>query len=259
MPGVGPGRNPVVCSGRNSLAPALISSTAMTPQPGGPAPSALEVALDPGVVRRILVLATGGVCLVGLVVELLRHGLELAHPALSLLSLSYEGNLPSWYASVLPLICCGLLAWIAAGETRDRGHWRVLACGFLAISIDEAISLHELLSTLFDTEGVLHFGWVIPAGALVVVLGLLFVGFLRRLEPPTARRFVAAGALYVTGAVLFELPLGWWTEHHGDDGPGYALIDWCEETLEFTGLTLFASALLARLHDRALRLTACRG
>ena len=142
-----------------------------------------------------------------------------------------------------------------AGEARDRFYWYLLAFGFLAISIDEAVGFHETLSGQFDTTGVLYFGWVIPAGVLVAVLGIAFIGFLRRLSPETARRFILAGALYVTGAVLFELPLGWWTEQYGDDSLGYALIDWCEETLEFAGLTVFAAALLARLQGRPLALT----
>lgn len=203
-------------------------------------------------VRRVFVAATVLFCAAGLAAELLRYGLELDHPAVSLWSLSYESNLPSWYASVLPLACAGMLAWIARDEAVDRGRWWALALGFVYISIDEAISLHELLGLLFDTGGVLHFGWVIPAAAIVVVVGLAFVGFLCRLDRATARRFVVAGALYVTGAVLFELPLGWWTEQHGADTLGYALIDWCEETLEFAGLTLFAATLLARLRGRPL-------
>jgi hypothetical protein len=210
--------------------------------------------LPAGAVRRALALASAGFCAAGLIAELLRHGLARDDPALSLWSLSYEGNLPGWYASVLPLICAGLLAWIAAGEAVDRGRWRGLALGFAYISIDEAVGLHELLGALFTTQGVLHFGWVIPAGGVVVAVGLAYAGFLRRLDPPTARRFVAAGALYVTGAVLFELPLGWWTERHGADSLGYALIDWGEETLEFAGLTLFAATLLGRLEGRALTL-----
>jgi hypothetical protein len=46
-----------------------------------------------------------------------------------------------------------------------------------------------------------------------------------------------------------ELPLGWWTERFGDDGLGYALIDWVEETLEMTGA---AAALLVLLRHRAV-------
>jgi hypothetical protein len=218
-------------------------------------PQVRDVELPRRSIRRTLVLIGALLSVVGLGVELLRHLRGLEHPAVALWSLSYEGNVPSWYASLLPLICAGLLAWISAIEQTDRAHWRGLALGFLYISIDEAVSLHELLSALFDTEGVLRFGWVIPAGVLVLVLGLVYVGFLRRLARPTARRFVLAGALYVTGAVVFELPLGWWTDQYGDDSLGYALIDWCEETLEFIGLTVFAAALLAHLPDGALRLT----
>lgn len=200
-------------------------------------------------------IATTLVCLVGLGAELARHLLLLDSPILSLLSLSYEGNLPTWYASVLPLLCAALLAWISLGEDRDRRHWRALALGFVAISIDELLGLHEHLSPLVGTTGALHFGWVLPAGALVALLGLAFLGFLRRLSRETARTFLLAGAIYVGGAVLGDIPLGWWTATHGDDGLGYALIDWCEETLEFVGLTLFAGALLTRLGGRGLRVT----
>ena len=205
--------------------------------------------------RRALIALTAAFSSVGLLAELLRARLG-SHPACSLLSLSFEGNLPSWYASALPLLCAALLASISASETADRRHWQALALGFLAISIDEAVGLHELLGGLFTTTGLLHFGWVIPASLLVLALGLAFLGFLRRLSRETARRFALAGAIYVTGAVVFELPLGWWSEQHGDDNLGYYLLDWCEETLELVGLTLFASALLTRLTGRELRLTA---
>ena len=207
--------------------------------------------------HRPLVALTLAFSALGLLAELLRSPLQLG-PLASLLSLSFEGNLPSWYASALPLVCAGLLAWISGDETSDRRHWQALALGFLAISIDEAVGLHELLGALFTTTGALHFGWVIPAALLVLVLFLAFLGFLRRLHrlsPGTARHFVLAGALYVGGAVLFELPLGWWTARHGDENLGYYLIDWCEETLELAGLTLFAGALLERLAGRGLQLT----
>ena len=216
----------------------------------------MDADLPTSAARRALVITTIVVCLVGLLVELARHFLALEDVALvGLLSLSYEGNLPTWYASVLPLVCAALLAWVAAGEPRDRFHWRSLSLGFVAISIDEIIGLHELLSPLVGTTGVLHFGWVIPAGALVLALAVVFLGFLRRLDRPTARTFVLAGALYVTGAVACDIPLGWWTSVHGDDNFVYYLIDWCEETLEYVGLTVFACALLTRLQGRGVRLT----
>lgn len=215
----------------------------------------MMVVVPAATIRRALIGATAACCVVGGLAELLRHGAGVDHAGVSLLSLSYEGNVPSWYASALPLVCSGLLAWIAAGEVQGRGHWWALALGFAYISVDEAVGLHEKLGGSFDTQGLLYFDWVIPASAVVLVVGLAFVGFLRRLDRGTARRFVVAGALYVTGAVLFELPLGWWTERHGEDSAGYALIDWCEETLEFTALTMFAASLLRRLAGRGLQIT----
>lgn len=227
----------------------------MAPEGSDERPPDATTRLPVAAARQILVVTSVAFSVAGLVVELLRHLAGVHGPVVALWSLSYEGNMPSWYASKLPFVCAALLAWIAAGEARDRFHWHLLAFGFLAISIDEAVGFHETLSGLFDTTGVLYFGWVIPAGALVAVLGLAFVGFLRRLSPETARRFILAGALYVGGAVVCELPLGWWTEQYGDDSFGYALIDWCEEALEFAGLTLFAAALLRRLEGRQLALT----
>ncbi len=46
-----------------------------------------------------------------------------------------------------------------------------------------------------------------------------------------------------------ELPLGLWTDVHGDDNVGYALLDWTEETLELVGATLFVLALDRHLRD----------
>lgn len=215
-----------------------------------------ELPLPARALGRALALASEFVCAAGLLAELAFHAGAL-HPAPRwLLSLSYEGNLPTWYTSALALTCAALLGWLAAAEPAERRAWRALALGFLAISADEVLGLHEHLSGLFATTGVLYFGWVIPAGVGVAAVGLAFVGFLRRLPRETSRRFLAAGALYVGGALLFELPLGWWAERHGDDDLIYALIDAAEETLEIAGLTLFARALLARLAGRALRIAA---
>jgi hypothetical protein len=93
---------------------------------------------------------------------------------------------------------------------------------------------------------------VIPAAAIVVALVLVFMPFVRALPPATRRRLVIAGAVYVGGALVMELPLGWWTEQRGTDGLGYALIDWVEETMEMIGVTLALVGLVAH-HQEARR------
>ena len=179
------------------------------------------------------------------------YELGLSEPLVEAFSLSYEANLPTWYASVLLFSCGALLAAVARvayrRRDRDRHLWLLLALTFVYISVDEAVEIHEH-AAVFDTSGVLYFSWVIPAAAVVVALGLAYLPFVRRLPPVTRGRFVVAGALYVGGALGMELPLGWWTEHEGDHNLGYGLIDWVEESLELAGASLFLYAVWAH-HD----------
>lgn len=204
-------------------------------------------------IARALLGAGVAVSAAGLIVELihLRSHAPAVEIAVGLLSLSYEGNLPTWYASSLLLLCAAMLAAIAEAAQAYRRHWWGLAAGFAFMSLDEAIELHEHLGGLFGTGGVLYFDWVIPAAAVVAAIGALYLGFLRALPPQRRRWFVLAGALYVGGAVGAELPLGWWTERAGTDSAGYVLIDWLEETLEIAGASIFLFALTERWRERA--------
>lgn len=201
-----------------------------------------------GVYRR-LILASALVALAGLLAEVLQSIWSSAsgHAAFALFSLSHEGNVPTWYSSLLAGGAGVLLGLAARAAESRRLAWWGLAAGFMLISMDEVVGLHEGVSSLFDLGGVWYFGWVIPAALLVVVLAALYLPFLAQLEPATRRRFIVAGALYVTGAVLFELPLGAWTEERGSSNLGYGLIDWVEESLEIAGVTLFIGALIAHL------------
>ena len=198
-------------------------------------------------IRRALVVALFAVGAAGLVVELLHHGPlpALDEDLVGLFSLSYEGNLPTWYSSALLLACAVTLAPIAAAAPPGQArYWSLLSAVFGYLSIDEAVGLHEQLNEVVHLGGPFYFGWIIPAGAAVLLLGAAYLGFLRALPAGTRHRFLVAGALYVGGALLMEIPLGLWTEARGDGGLGYALIDFAEESLEMTGATLFLLALL---------------
>lgn len=196
---------------------------------------------------RALVSTTIAVSVVGAAAELGGYLLGWPDRWSSALSLSYEGNAPTWYASSLLILCAAALASCAARATQDRSAWGALAAIFAFLSLDEAIELHEHLGGLVPGRGALFFSWVIPATVVVGVLGLAFARFLGRLDAVDRRRFVIAGALYIGGALAMELPLGWWTEREGDDNLVYGMLDWVEESLELAGATLFLVALRARL------------
>jgi hypothetical protein len=213
---------------------------------------------SPHRLRLGLLAAAGLLTALGLGAEVAHYagggtGLE---PLVAFVSLSYERNLPTWYASGL-LLCCALaLALISrvASRSREAGrrHWTALACVFTYISLDEAVGLHEHLGGLLELDGVLFFSWVVPAAVVVALGGLAFLPFLARLPPRRRWQFLVAGGLYVGGALVMELPLGWWTERHGNDNLVYALIDHVEEALELVGVSLFLGALMEELEARVV-------
>ncbi|HEY5935984.1 MAG TPA: hypothetical protein VIU61_15150 [Kofleriaceae bacterium] len=199
-------------------------------------------------------LATGvaTISLLGLVVELCwwaASGDPVIGALIGPFSLSEEANVPTWFASSLLLGCA-----IAAGSIDDRvgsRHWWAITIGLGYASLDEAAELHEHLGGHLDTSGILYFDWVIPAAAIVIVLAAIFLPFIRSLASPLRGRLVAAAVIFVGGALVMELPLGWWTDHVGEDSLGYALIDWFEETLELAGAALALWALVEHRREVA--------
>ena len=200
---------------------------------------------DAGALRRRLLAGVAVISALGLAVELVhaRSHHPVIEELLPRLSLSYEHNVPTWFASSLLLVCALAAGAIARGAAVRRRHWWAVTAVFAYASLDEATELHEHLGGRLDTGGVLYFDWVIPAVVILAVLAAAFWPFVRALPAVTRRRLVIAGALYLGGAVGMELPLGWWVERAGSDSLGYGLIDWVEETLELVGASLALVAL----------------
>lgn len=181
-------------------------------------------------------------------------GIELWHSAspsaisealLPRLSLSFESNVPTWFASSLLLVSAIVAGSIAGLPTSvQRRSWWVVAAAFGWASLDEAAELHESLGGLFETSGALYFDWVISAAMVLLALAIALWPWLRDLPRATRRRMIFAGVVYFGGALVMELPLGWWTERAGQDSLGYAMIDWVEETMELCGAVLMLRALL---------------
>lgn len=204
---------------------------------------------------RALALVGVLVCGAGLAVELARYVGALAPESewRWALSLSYEGNLPTWYTASLlwtAALGLGVCGWTVSEERRDdareRRWWWVLAGIFVLLSLDEAIELHEQLGGA-ALHGPLYFSWVVPGSLLTGAFCMTYLGFWLRLPPPTRRGFAWAFVIYVGGALGMELPLGAWYELRGDENLGYALLDFTEESLEVAGLSVFLLAIAQHL------------
>jgi len=175
----------------------------------------------------------------------------------SLLDLDDEANLPAMFSTLLLLASTVLLALIAR-QTQNTGgrflwHWAALAVLFAFLSVDEATSLHERmkppLRALFHIQemGPLWFAWVIPYGAAVIALAIIYLRFVLHLAPPIRTRVLAAGALYVGGALGMEILAADRWAAHGDDLIYNFFYVTAEETLEMAGLVIFIGALLRLL------------
>jgi hypothetical protein len=164
-----------------------------------------------------------------------------------------EQSLPTWFATFLLSCAAVLLTWMAR-TLRSRGEasgwWAFLAALFFLLSVDEQVALHERamqpLRDALGTSGAFEYAWVLPGSALVVVLGILFLPFLARLPSRTRRRFVAAGVLYVAGALGGEM-LGGLLYTRVAPGLLARLGIVVEETLELAGAGVFVVALAGHI------------
>ncbi len=167
-----------------------------------------------------------------------------------LFHLGQENNIPIWFAIFIltvSSILLGMIYWVKKqeGDLYQR-YWLMLAIIFLALSIDEAASIHEefgsILANRFPTSGYLYYIWVVPALIFVFLFCLVFSRFILHLPRRTAILFVISGVVYVGGAVGFEI-LAAPCEDQCDTF-GFSILILFEETLEMLGIVAFIYALL---------------
>ena len=172
--------------------------------------------------------------------------------------LDNEGNVPTYFSSVLLLLCACTLGTIAVAQKVGAGwyvrHWALLAVIFLLMSIDEAAGLHELLidpiRRAYHLGGAFNFAWVIPGAIFCLYLAVHYWKFLLYLPLRTRTLVCVAAGLYVGGAIGLEMLGGWYAESHGSENWPYTIIATSEETLEMVGLVVFIHALLGYVRTK---------
>ncbi|NRG16192.1 hypothetical protein HPQ64_00645 [Rhizobiales bacterium] len=220
--------------------------------------SLLGINLRVGSIFRILALATAGLVVAHTGFQLAVHfGLRSPQSGLvHLFNMDDENNVPTLFSSFL-LSVCGVLAWCVGGEMHarvrgDRKFWFGLATIFLFLAADEALRLHEMLISpvraALGTWGVLHFAWVVPYGALLIVFALAYCRFVFRQERTLRNGMIIAGLVYVSGALGMELIGGYYHDAvNGRVDAIYVTMTTVEETMEIAGLLIFAHTLMAYL------------
>ncbi len=220
-----------------------------------------KVSIDPWAITWLLTLAAALLVVVSFGMQLYRLAIHREYVfGLAMMSLDREHNIPAHFSTILLLIAAALLALIATLERKrrefDAPKWAILAAGFVFMSLDEAVSLHEHLIDpmrhLLGGEhlGLLYFAWVIPGIALVAVLGMFFLPFMLRLPRRTAIAFALSAAIYLGGALGVELFEGAWKEAYGHRNVVYHAFVTLEEAMEMAGVIFFINALMRHVAGR---------
>ena len=217
----------------------------------------MEIKVEPKQVAVTLLWVVGALTLINSVEIFFYFYLDddSLYGLVDLFDFAIEGNIPSFYSAVAILSCSALLAlitrvnWCKPGG--DRYYWLALTLIFLFLAVDEAVAIHETIGSFFEryfhAAGFFYFMWVVPYGVAIAVLGFVFLKFVLALPKHTRMQFVAAGTIFLTGAVGIEMFGAREADLYGTDTITYCVLYTFEEMFEMLGIVLFIYALLTHL------------
>jgi hypothetical protein len=218
----------------------------------------MEIKTSPERIARSMALVVAVLLALDIAASVSRFFLGFDAKIVYAFSFGWEKSFPTYISGVFLLFCAVLLAIASAGSWKAaekyRVHWCVLSAIFVFLSMDEMLEIHEALIVpvrqALHLRGMLRFAWVIPYGAFLIVFVFAYRRFLRDLPVKSRNLFMAAGAVYVLGALGVELLGARHYDLHGGDNFAYVMIQTVEELLEMSGLTIFAYGIADLIRDR---------
>jgi hypothetical protein len=168
-----------------------------------------------------------------------------------------EKNLPSIFAGVLHFIAAFYLALIAKADLKiekSKIFWWSMSAIFIFLGLDEILRIHERIeggATFIDeTFGFFLYNWIVYYGIALIILGTIFIKPLLSLPRKTLYQFIAAGVIFVSGAIGIENITGYIISHHHlpeseiINSPLIFTLYTIEELLEMMGVAYFVYAML---------------
>jgi len=179
-----------------------------------------------------------------------------------MVDLDQEANLPTLFSSAILLISAFLFYLLSkVPDEQKKGNarfWLGLGMVFTFLAFDESATIHETLGDLtekfVDHSGYLYYPWVISYTVLVLILGFLYFRFFWKMEKKLFWSFMGAAALFLSGAVGFELLGAKEASLHGADTVTYCIYYTIEESLEMFGVIYLINILLNLLSGKHLEI-----
>lgn len=217
----------------------------------------LEAKLTPERIVRLLLIIVFLLLVANLLGIYTKYVAEHPYQIFWLFYFDAEANIPTLY-SFLVLVVCSIFLWITGSlekikTEKQAAFWKALACVFAFIAIDELSGIHETFTNDglklldgFTAGGYLHFAWLVPYGLLFAFISIFFAKHYMRLPNQTKLILFIGIAVFLTGAVIFEMVGGRYLCTHQEDMNrlGYALIATVEELLEMIGVIIFLYGIL---------------
>lgn len=161
--------------------------------------------------------------------------------------------MPTGFLFSLLLACSFLLTLISriiveTPDSHDGWYWRVLSLIFFLFSLDELIEIHcrivDLLEGQFTGIDWSSHKWVFIYAPFILVFGISYLQFLKRLPKKTRNLFVTSGTITLLVAYLLEIPLDQIGSVCSADSFAYGFFAVIKRSFELFGIALFAYALL---------------
>lgn len=171
--------------------------------------------------------------------------------------LDNEISVGTWFNSMLLLGVSVSAFWVSRSTAvvMDRRPWAMIAALFFLLSADEVGTIHEQMSRTvrlrFDLPSYLQYAWVLPAAAFVLFLTLYFARFVFRQQKPVRNGIVSAAAIYLSGALGFEMLGAHFAATEGKETLSYILACGVEELLEMCGCIRMMGATMQALPPQA--------
>jgi hypothetical protein len=223
-----------------------------------------EISLNRRTIIRLLAGTTLFLLLVSIAGQIIKYGFghDQAFGFVRLFYVEYEGNIPTFFSSILLLLASLLLALITvlkkASHDAYSRHWTILTLILLYMAVDEAAGIHEMLNKVGwlvtggqrkEDRTIFFFGWVLFGMAMVMIVALSYLKFFFNLPPRTRIQFFTAAAVFVGGAIGVEILGGYYAKSHGEGNFQFSMFSTVEEGLEMAGVIVLINALLNYLID----------
>jgi hypothetical protein len=224
------------------------------------------ITLRPEMIARTMGVAIAFLVAASIAIRLAAEitGYKTMHGLTRFFEVDAEMNLPTWYSSATLLasaILLSIIGFAEQGKSKWARHWFGLSLLFLALSVDEIGSFHEIFiaptRSLLGIGGVLYYAWVVPAAVILLGVMILYARWFLHLPVRTQRLMALSGILFVGGSMGLEMAGGFMASRGEIQSWLYIATATLEETLEMCGVLAWIYSLLDYARAKAYTLTLC--